>query len=104
MMWKFRHRDSSELVLGVLLDGTVFQLLRRWSTLVAGPTDTEESFDLVMTMTSAAEGQGAKLVAGPCEFGIDERVANDIRKDDGWGRNEPILLMVFDMAAKRARR
>lgn len=101
IMWKLKS-GLGLFHFGALEDGTVFQQLPSdgWKTIIARPGEYDGAYDLLLGMTEIAESQGAKLVAGPCEFGIDSRIAADIREDQNWEKNEAMLLIGFDMAAK----
>jgi hypothetical protein len=105
MMWRMKSSAGS-VFFGALEDGTVFQYLPGpgWKTLLVGPVDFDEAEELIMLSTKAAEGQGSVLESGPCEFGMDSRVIGDIRADQNWVRNDPMLMIAFDMASKTARR
>ena len=104
LMWRM---DAPQLKgatwIGALEDGTIFQRLgpERWTTVIAGPTDIDESYELVVEMTRRCEDRMVML--GPVEFAIEEILADCIRKDTGWQQVEIILMIGFDMAL-RARR
>jgi len=104
LLWQLRsHRGV--VMFGALEDGTVFQHMpnQGWHTLVVGPTNVDASYDLVLGATAAAESQGANLVSGPVEFGIDGKVAGAIRADREWNGTEHILMIGFQMATQARR-
>ncbi len=105
LMWHLRDADGGIRYFGALEDGTIVQQVSGvWSTVLTGDGDTDASFQVVLGMTELAESQGAVLIGGVVEFGIDEKVCADIRAGRRWSGNGTILLIGFDMAEKSGKR
>lgn len=102
IMWRLDGRPGSWWF-GALEDGTVFQKVpgEGWRTVIGSPgDDLDSAYEVLLGATRMAESQGGALRIGPCEFGIDDRIIEDIRADRGWTKNEPMLLIALDMAGK----
>ena len=107
LMWSMQDADGSRRMYGALEDGTVFvRVAGNWNTLLVNPPDMDAAFSMILMASRSAEEQGSRLVAGPSEFGLDSNITNDIRGNDfhQWQKNEPMLLIAFDMATRTSNR
>lgn len=103
-MWRMdAPRVKGATWMGALEDGTVFQKLghQRWTTVIADPTDTEDSYELIVEITRRCEDR--MVMAGPVEFSIDRRTADNIRGDVNWNETDMVLMVGFDMALRAAK-